>query len=505
MEEKDTKVKIKLERHLWPDERIQKQKKNRVIILFVIGILISFTMGIFFNQAYLSNQSILTPPTTGDVQTGQELKKFQSIYDILSTKWYFGKDLENTSKDLVENAINGMIDINGDIHTEYLSAEELAAFEQGLNSNFVGIGVQYYNIDGYNIVERVLPNSPAQRAGVMAGDIFYSVDGQSVIGTDQDALSDMVRGDENTVVDINFKRGEAIVSLRITRGPVLSSAYGEMVGEDIGYLEISSFSLQTGEEVKYYLEEMANLGATKLIIDVRDNGGGYLSTLNQIASFFLDEEDIVIIEQFRDGNEVVTYSNGEVFENFEEIVMLANEYSASASEVLTAALKDNLDIKVVGVTTYGKGTVQVTSKFDDGSALKYTTAQWLTPKGNQIHGIGIKPSVEMRLHEVFYQPTPTFEEGEPQSFKVDSVSESIIYVQYALDFLGYTVDRYDGYFSEATNQALIQYQKDLQMRTDGIVNAGLISSLSSSIVREWHLNSEIHDVQYQMALELISH
>ena len=126
-------------------------------------------MGIFFNQAYLSNQSILTPPTTGDVQTGQELKKFQSIYDILSTKWYFGKDLENTSKDLVENAINGMIDINGDIHTEYLSAEELAAFEQGLNSNFVGIGVQYYNIDGYNIVERVLPNSPAQRAGVMAG------------------------------------------------------------------------------------------------------------------------------------------------------------------------------------------------------------------------------------------------------------------------------------------------------------------------------------------------
>ncbi|NLC42070.1 MAG: peptidase, partial [Erysipelothrix sp.] len=296
-----------------------------------------------------------------------------------------------------------------------------------------------------------------------------------------------------------------IVSLRITRGPVLSSAYGEMVGEDIGYLEISSFSLQTGEEVKYYLEEMANLGATKLIIDVRDNGGGYLSTLNQIASFFLEEEDIVIIEQFRDGNEVVTYSNGEVFENFEEIVMLANEYSASASEVLTAALKDNLDIKVVGVTTYGKGTVQVTSKFDDGSALKYTTAQWLTPKGNQIHGIGIKPSVEMRLHEVFYQPTPTFEEGEPQSFKVDSVSESIIYVQYALDFLGYTVDRYDGYFSEATNQALIQYQKDLQMRTDGIVNAGLISSLSSSIVREWHLNSEIHDVQYQMALELISH
>ena len=201
----------------------------------------------------------------------------------------------------------------------------------------------------------------------------------------------------------------------------------------------------------------------------------------------------------------MTYSNGEVFENFEEIVMLANEYSASASEVLTAALKDNLDIKVVGVTTYGKGTVQVTSKFDDGSALKYTTAQWLTPKGNQIHGIGIKPSVEMRLHEVFYQPTPTFEEGEPQSFKVDSVSESIIYVQYALDFLGYTVDRYDGYFSEATNQALIQYQKDLQMRTDGIVNAGLISSLSSSIVREWHLNSEIHDVQYQMALELISH
>ena len=184
-----------------------------------------------------------------------------------------------------------MIDINGDIHTEYLSAEELAAFEQGLNSNFVGIGVQYYNIDGYNIVERVLPNSPAQRAGV------WPV-GTSSTPSMVKASSERIRMLYRTwyvVMKIPSSTStlnvvKPIVSLRITRGPVLSSAYGEMVGEDIGYLEISSFSLQTGEEVKYYLEEMANLGATKLIIDVRDNGGGYLSTLNQIASFFLEEE-----------------------------------------------------------------------------------------------------------------------------------------------------------------------------------------------------------------------
>lgn len=513
MEEKE-KVTIKLERHLWPDEEKEKKKKNRFKSFFIIGVLLSFVIGIVFNQAYLNNQPILVPPSDGNQsgnvqQTTQDLRKFQAIYDILATKWYFGKDLENVSGDLVENAINGMIDLNGDIHTEYLSKEDYASFEQSLNANFVGIGVQYYNIDGYNIVDRVLPNSPAQRAGVMAGDIFYSVNGQSVIGTDQDTLSDMVRGENDTVVEIGFKRGEAIISLNITRGPVSASAYGTIIDVEgfdynVGYLEISSFSLQTGDEVEYYLEEMAKDNVTKLIIDVRDNGGGYLSTLNQIASYFLDKESIVIREEFRDERVVDTYSSGQVFENIEEIVILVNQYSASASEVLTAALKENLDIEVVGVTTYGKGTVQVTYPFEDGSALKYTTAQWLTPLGNQIHGVGIDPTIEIRLHDVFYQDIPTFEDDKP-SVRVNEVHEGVSYVQQALDFLGYNIERFDGYYDEITYNALIEYQQDLQMRKDGIINASLVSSLSSSIIREWNLNKDLHDVQYQMALEIISH
>lgn len=516
MEEKEPKVNIKLERHLWPDEVKEKKKKQRRITLTILLVVVSFIIGIVFNQAYLSNRpTIINPPgQTGNQhqidETNAELKKFQTIYDLLSTKWYFGKEFENVDKSLIENAIKGMIQLNEDEHTEYLSAEELSSFQDGLNAEFVGIGVQYYHVDGYNIVERVLPNSPALRAGVMPGDIFYAVDGQSVIGTDQDTLSDIVRGEEDTIVIIDFKRGEAIVTLSIARGPVLSSAYGTIVhdemvtGEAVGYLEINSFSLQTADEVKSYLDDMEDEGISKLIIDVRNNGGGYLSTVTDIASFFLPSSDIVIQEEMRDETVDTTYSKGNVYENFETIVMLVNQYSASASEVLAAALKENLEIEVIGVTSFGKGTVQVTYPFEDGSALKYTTAQWLTPKGNKIHDVGIDPTIEVKLHDVFYEDIPTFEEEASQSYRVDSTSPVISYVQYALDFLDYPIERTDGYFDNQTLQSLLRYQADLNMRTDGVINKSLISSLSSSINREWNLNKEVHDTQLNMAFEVLA-
>lgn len=505
-EHNQEKINIKLERHLWPDELKEKKRKRITTILITLSILVSFGLGILFNHVYLSNRTILVPGGNNQgnvVDATGELKKFQSIYDILSTKWYFSNEMEAPNINLIENAINGMIDLNEDVHTSYLTIDEFEDFQSGLDANFVGIGVQYYNIDGYNIVKRVLPNSPAQRAGVMAGDIFYKVDGDSVIGTDQDTLSDIVRGEEDTNVTIEFKRGESLVNLTITRGPVLSSAYGEMVTDDTGYLEISSFSIQTGTEVAFYLDDMTEKGATKLIIDVRDNGGGYLSTLETIASYFLDKDMIVIQEEFVNGDIEVSYSSGKVYENFEDIVLLVNENSASASEVLTAALKENLDVRVIGVTTFGKGTVQVTQGFDDGSALKYTTAQWLTPKGNYIHGVGIDPTIEMKLHDIFYQEYPDFEELGQNQYRLDSVSEATAYVQVALDFLGYNTTRDDGYYDQATYDALIAYQTSQRMRTDGIVDKELITHLSSAIVREWNLNQDTHDLQYQMALEVI--
>lgn len=494
------KINIKLERHLWPDEIKARRNKNIKKGLIVLGLVASFIIGIIFNSTFLANQ---TNNLNGNPNLSQEYSKLQSILNILSDKWYFIQDFEDPNNQLIDNAIKGMLDLNGDIHTEYLSVDELQDFQSGLNANFVGIGVQYYNIDGYNIVRRVLSNSPAQKAGVMPGDIFYAVNGESVIGMDLDKLSDMVRGEEESVVSIDFKRGEAIVNLKITRGPVLSSAFGEMIDESIGYLEIQSFSLQTGDEVGFYLDEMSKQGLKKLIIDVRDDGGGYINTLVQIASYFLDEDQVVIQEEFNNQQQSTTYSRGNVYENIEEIVMLVNQNSASASEVLTAALQENLGIEVVGVNTYGKGTVQLTYEFNDGSALKYTTAQWLTPNGNKIHGVGIKPTQEVKLHEVFYQDYPNFEEEIVQSFLPDSVGYPIQYTQYVLDFLGYDIDRFDGYYSEATQIALEAYQTSLQMRPDAEINKALISQLSSSIIREWNINQDIHDVQLQKAIELL--
>jgi carboxyl-terminal processing protease len=217
---------------------------------------------------------------------------------------------------------------------------------------------------------------------------------------------------------------------------------------------------------------------------------------------FVPRDGVLIQQEVYSGDKLVSKSSGNIMIEFDEIIIIVNENSASASEVLTAAIKENNGATIIGVTTYGKGTVQQQHAFSDGSALKYTVAEWLTPNGNHINGVGISPDVEVELHPVMQEIFTELTDEE--SYALDSVHESVQDVQLALDFLGYEVDRTDGYFSSQTLNMLNAYISDYNLEVEPIINKELLSKLKSEVVRIWNVNKSEKDTQLLKALELIN-
>ena len=235
--------------------------------------------------------------------------------------------------------------------------------------------------------------------------------------------------------------------------------------------------------------------AKKIIIDLRDNGGGYLTSLEDVGSMFVPKDNILIKQELSSGETLVSKSTGDIILSFDEILIIVNENTASAAEVFTAAIEENIGSTIIGVTTYGKGTVQQQRPFSDGSALKYTVAEWFSPLGTKIHGVGITPDVIVTQHEVMQKYFTLLEADESYGF--DQVHESIRDAQFALDFLDYDVDRTDGYFSEATLKAIIAYLEDNNyIELEALVNKELLDTLRADVVRAWHLNPS-KDLQLQ--------
>lgn len=488
------KVVIHLEKHRWPDEvsALSRQRwTNRFLIMLIV---IAFLTG-WLISAQL-NVSTITPVDSS------RFARLDAIINTLSSTWFYGKDIENIDQTLIERAIKGMIEQNGDPYTEYFSPEEYLDFSNSITTSFVGIGVQIYNLDGITVVEKVFRNSPAEAFGVVPGDIIYKVNGVDVTGMDVSEIAGMVRGERNTVVSIEFLRGNETIVKDIIRDQIRSSAYGEMLNSTTAILEIYQFGSDTAEQVKVYLDDFTQANATKLVIDLRDNGGGFLDTLLKISAFFLDKDTLIIQQQLRDGRVeqgfVATQSR---YTNFEDIIILVNQNSASASEVLAAAMSEQGNFTLVGVTTFGKGTVQITRPFSDGSALKVTTAQWLSPKGNSIQDVGITPDVEVTLHPFFVNERKLM--NDTDLVLVDTVSDFTQIAQQALDFLGYNPGRMDGYFSLQTLDALNAYAQTTSIGSVESLTPEIYRSLYTQVYREWYTNKRQLDPQLLKALELL--
>lgn len=503
MEDKKT-VTVKLEKHLWPDEIEQRKRqkgKAMVKILVVLMIIASFGIGYCLGNKKPEKSMVASVTTTK--QDSFSYTKLKLVNSILAKDWYFGEDTDPFNENLVEKAILGMVNNETDIHTSYMTKEEAEEFTTSIDMGFVGIGVQFTTAENMNMVTRVFADSPAERAGVQAGDIIYKVDGIVVEDAQSDEIASLVKGEEGSHVKITFLRQNEEVELDIIRGKVENSAYGEMITDEIGYLEIYQFGSTTSNVIKSYLDSLTQQGMHKLIIDLRDNGGGYLLSLVDIASFFLPKDTVCIQQEYRDGTVEVSKTTGGNYESIDQIVILINGNTASASEVLAMALKEQRnDVTIIGTTSYGKGTVQISRPFTDGTTLKYTTSRWLTPLGNWVNGVGIIPDEEVALHEILYNAVYTFPED--MVFHNDEVSEFIRVAQLALDMLGYDVKRTDGYFDSSTLSSLISFQRSINLTNEGVLDTDTYEALISRVSMEWSLNKELYDTQLNRAVEILN-
>lgn len=482
---------IKVERHKWPDEIAREKQETRKRFMIAMGFLICFVAG--WTVSTFGN------PTAGlnNAAAGNHTSKFDQVYEIMREEWYFGKDIENLDDYLMANALQGLTVNEYDEHTNYLEADRAEKYMTSLEGTLVGIGVSFMKNDEGMLITRVYADSPARKNGVKEGDVLVKVNGISIKEKAEDEIVELVKGEEGTSVSLEFIRDDKTYKKDLIRAQVNTSVYG-YVKDNVGVMEFSRFTENSATEVASYLKEFEKQGIDDLIIDMRDNGGGYLTTMIDVASMFLKENTLIFQEEARNGKVQKQYTKKMKRFDYDHLVILVNEGTASAAEALTAALKEQGDAVVVGVTTYGKGTVQEPIVFKDGSYLKYTIAEWLTPKGEKINKKGIAPDIEVKLDEAVNHIMT----DEKKSYTLDQVGIMVADAQVMLKFLGYEVDRKDGYFSKDTDVAVKAYQKDHAMKVNGVVNKELNVSLLSEAQQKWFSEKETLDLQMKKAMEV---
>lgn len=470
--------------------KLKKSNKRLKVVLFVLLCACICLSTVLIKTTYFRSSSISSTE-----------EKIEEALNVMGNNWYFGKDIENLDERLLNQALTGITTNEEDPHTYYMTKEEVESFVQSINRNFVGIGVQFIATDGINMIQRVFKGSPAEKAGVQAGDIIHAVDGTVVDNMSSTNIASLVKGEQGTTVHIDFIRDGETVSLDITRDQISTTVYGE-VKDGIGYLEILQFGESTADEVKLYLQDFIDQNIQDLIIDLRNDGGGYLTALQSVGGLFLDSDGVALVEEYASGKSETLKVNGTKIWNDEgKVVILVNSNTASAAEAFTLCMKEQRDnVTVVGVTTYGKGTVQVTDQFKDGSAIKYTTSKWLSSKGVWVNGVGIEPDTTIELPDILNATIKEMEDDVVYSY--DEVNEIVSIAQKALDYLGYDIDRTDGYFSEMTEESVLAFQKDHSLEETGSLDKTTYESIVSTVTLDWS-TSDVHDTQLKYAEEYI--
>jgi len=319
--------------------------------------------------------------------------KLYRVYNDIENGYYRSV----SSNSLVDGAISGMTNVLNDPFTDYFDPQQAQQFQAMLSSSMVGIGVQIAEKSGLPHIVSVFSNSPAAKAGIRTGDIILKVDGTSTQGLSLNTVASHMQGAKGTVRVLTLRRGKQTLTKRVTLSQVeIPSVTSRILDENIGYIAVSVMASDTATQLQQQLSQLEKQGATSLVLDLRGNPGGYLSQAVQVAGLFLPKNDVVVKTQGRNGATQVLRSPGPG--NRMPLVVLINQDTASAAEILAASLHQDRAITLVGTRSFGKGTAQVTDTFTDGSELKYTVEKWLTPNGTWINKKGIQPQVEVQLN-----------------------------------------------------------------------------------------------------------
>ena len=302
-----------------------------------------------------------------------------------------------TRDELAQGAVKGMIRVlnrSGDRYALFYSRKGYREFREYTSGHFSGIGVWLKEKNGELAIISVLPSTPARAAGLRAGDVVERIDGKSVAPMTVEQAVNLIKGQPGTEVSLTVDRDGELLTYSITRAAIqLPEVVSRMTGADLGYVHVYGFTRGTGDELRNAVKKLTAKGARGVILDLRDNGGGLLSEAIDVASVFLETGKIVTYKQ-SSSSEVVYDAEGDAFDGI-PLVVLVNEGTASASEIVAGALQDRDRAVLVGSTTYGKGLVQQVFPLGDASALKFTTGAYFTPSGRNINGKGIQPDVEV--------------------------------------------------------------------------------------------------------------
>ncbi|UGB30395.1 S41 family peptidase [Metabacillus sp. B2-18] len=443
-------------------------------------------------------------PTFGNVFQSEEeqaseiegFDKFKQALELISTKYVEDVDEE----ELLEGAIQGMLSTLEDPYSVYMDKETAAQFSQSLDSSFEGIGAEVGMQEGRVTIVSPFKGSPAEKAGLQPNDQIVSIDGENVEGLDLHETVLKIRGKKGTKVAIEVVRPNTREKLTfdVVRDEIpLETVFGstkDYQGKKVGYIQITSFSENTAQDFKETLTKLEKDNIEGLVLDVRGNPGGYLQSVEEILKEFVTKDHPYIQIQERNGDKKRYFSKLSEKKDY-PVSVLIDKGSASASEILAGALKEASGYEIVGVTSFGKGTVQQAVPMGDGSNIKLTLYKWLTPEGNWIHKKGVEPTIKVE-QPALYQASPLQIE---KALTFDMNNDQIKTAQLALKGLGFEPGREDGYFSKATENAVKAFQQTNELPISGKIDLQTADTLNQKVVEL--RGKEDNDVQLKMAIK----
>lgn len=390
---------------------IKRQKIYKIIMLmiltaFVTSILTAIYIVKLDGNTQTTNNSGVSSILNVLTSDSNLTKSLKGIETIVKNKYLNVSDIDETSA--IDGAIEGYINSLGDEYAEYIPADKMKEYTESIMGNFVGIGIYMVKNTEKDLVQVLSPirESPAEKAGIKAGDLITKVNGVSYTADQMSEMANTIKGEEGSKVTIEILRGEATLTFEVTREKVNTNpVYSEKLENDIGYLEITSFDEGVAEDFKAKYLSLKEQGIKGLVIDLRDNGGGLVTEALKIVDYIAPKDQTTLITVDKDGKEEISKTKEDAIIT-EPIVLLVNSSSASASEIMAGALKDLKCATIVGTKTYGKGVIQQLLTLSNGAGLKITVEEYYTPNKTKINKVGITPDYEILLEtSITREPT----------------------------------------------------------------------------------------------------
>ena len=399
-------------------EENKKQKIYKIIMLIFVTALVTalITSVVVYNYA-INGNSIKVTSSSEATDLEKSISKFKKIID----EYYLGDVDEEKLK---EGALKGYIEAIGDEYTEYYTKEEMDSFEEDTLGNFTGIGIYMVKDTENNVIKVLTPidGTPAYNAGIQPGDIISKVDGVEYTGEQMTEAANKIKGEVGTTVKLGIIRGTENLELEIKRENIkINHVEGKTIDNNIGYLKLSTFDEGCADEFKQKYDELnANKNIKALVVDLRNNGGGLVEEALNIADYFTDKDSKLLITVDKKEKEEIRKAKQSKYINV-PVVVLINENTASASEILAGALRDNGIAKIVGTKSYGKGVIQEVLTLQDGTGIKITTNEYFTPNKTKINKVGIEPDETVNLPETVKNVLTVEEKDDTQLQKAEEI------------------------------------------------------------------------------------